>query len=107
MRPRIKGDERGPAFGRNQDFLSLRRQERQEDQAGHPLSLGDLCVSARDIILAVIEAYIVRSGLSENAFRLLRASNADTDFVIPAKAGIQVFQPRNTGTTERTAGRRR
>ena len=43
-----------------------------------PLLLGDLCVLVRDIILVVIEVYIVRSELSENAFRLMRASNTDS-----------------------------
>jgi len=42
------------------------------------LSLGGLCVFARDIILVVIETYIVRSGLSGNVLQLLRVSNTDS-----------------------------
>ena len=56
--------------------------------------LGDLCVFARDIILAVIGTYIALPELSGNGFQLLRVSSADSSVVIPAKAGIQALSRR-------------
>jgi len=51
--------------------------------------LGDLRVFARDIILVVIETYIVPSGLSGNVLQLLRVSNADGRFkLVPVPLSV-------------------
>ncbi len=50
-------DSLGAAFGRNQDYLSLRRKGRKEDKRVMFLSLSDLCVFAREINSFLPAAY--------------------------------------------------
>ena len=63
------------------------------------LSLGDLCVFAQDIILVVIETYIVPSGLSGNVLQLLRVSN--TGYSVSAERSRRFFM--RGGPAERGA----
>jgi hypothetical protein len=70
-------EEPSPAFGRNQDFLSPRRQARKEVPARlacFPWRSSRLCES---IILLVIKAYASLSESFGNAFQWLRVSNAE------------------------------
>ncbi len=43
------------------------------------LPLGGLCIFAQEIILSVIETYVMHSGLSGNLFQLLRVGSTDSE----------------------------